>query len=75
MKLLLDMNLSPSWVRTLAGIATEVRHWSELGAPNAIGAQVMQAIALMRDDLARGALVTVYPERLRVRVLPLREAQ
>ena len=75
MKLLLDMNLSPSWVETVAGIAREVRHWSELGAPNAIGAQVMQAITLMRDDLARGALVTVYPERLRVRMLPLREAQ
>jgi predicted nuclease of predicted toxin-antitoxin system len=35
MKVLLDMNLSPVWVRFLAGAGIEAAHWSTLGRPDA----------------------------------------
>ena len=36
-----------------------------------IGVQVVGALRQMEDELARGALVTVEPERTRLRVLTL----
>jgi len=41
MKLLIDMNLSPSWVRFLATAGIEAEHWSSLGSPNAPDAEIM----------------------------------
>lgn len=41
MKLLVDMNLSPRWVASLAGAGIEAAHWSTLGARNATDAQIM----------------------------------
>ncbi len=38
----------------------------------AIGNAVMNALERLRDDLEAGALVTVDPNRLRLRLLPLR---
>ena len=35
MKLLIDMNLSPSWVQTFQTQAIEAIHWSMVGEPNA----------------------------------------
>ena len=35
MKLIVDMNLSPRWVKLLADAGIESAHWSSLGAPNA----------------------------------------
>lgn len=35
MKLLLDMNLSPSWVPFLIGEGFATEHWSEIGDPRA----------------------------------------
>ncbi len=35
MKLLVDMNLSPTWVDTLRGAGWECAHWSSLGPPDA----------------------------------------
>ena len=83
MKLLLDMNLSPALALALAEAAIDVRHWSAVGAPSvvqirvddispkAIGRGVAQAVDATQDALLAGALVTVYPQRQRVRVLPL----
>lgn len=39
--------------------------------PDVIGKQVASALRQMAKELAEGALVTVDPERTRVRVLPL----
>jgi predicted nuclease of predicted toxin-antitoxin system len=39
--------------------------------PDVIGKQVVLALRQMAMELAEGALVTVDPERTRVRVLPL----
>jgi len=41
MKLLIDMNLSPRWVRTLADAGIEAEHWSSLGEANATDAAIM----------------------------------
>ena len=120
MKLLVDMNLSPRWINTLAAAGIESAHWSTLGARNAldteimayaaasdyvvlthdldfgailaatqgekpsvvqiraedvspdvIGASVVSALRQMADELEAGALVTVDPNRTRLRVLPL----
>ena len=120
MKLLVDMNLSPRWISTLAAAGIESKHWSTLGAGNAldteimafaaandyvvlthdldfgailaatqgekpsvvqiraedvspdvIGAPVVAALRQMAEELEAGALVTVDPNRTRLRVLPL----
>jgi len=34
MKVLIDMNLSPSWARVLKEAGIEALHWSELGPAN-----------------------------------------
>lgn len=120
MKLLVDMNLSPRWVRMLTDAGIEAVHWSNLGAnnapdpeimayarmndcvvlthdldfsailaathgekpsvvqiraddvsPDAIGKQVIVALLQMAPELEAGALLTVDPNRTRLRVLPL----
>jgi predicted nuclease of predicted toxin-antitoxin system len=123
MKLLVDMNLSPRWVKLLADAGIEAVHWSSVGAANArdieimdfariksyvvlthdldfgailaathgnkpsvvqirsedvnpdiIGKQVVAAIQQMALDLEQGALLTVNPKRIRLRILPLRSS-
>jgi predicted nuclease of predicted toxin-antitoxin system len=120
MKLLIDMNLSPRWVRVLTDAGIDASHWSSLGlanapdseimryasahdyvvlthdldfsailaathgekpsvvqiraedvSPDVIGANVITALRQMTEELAQGALVTVDPNRNRLRVLPL----
>jgi predicted nuclease of predicted toxin-antitoxin system len=120
MKLLVDMNLSPRWVKLLASAGIEAMHWSDLGAANApdleimafaksrgyvapthdldfgatlaathgdkpsvvqirsqdlspdvIGRPVIDALRQMSAELEEGALLTVDPNRTRLRVLPL----
>jgi len=120
MKLLVDMNLSPRWVRLLERSQFQAVHWTSVGDPkaldielmahavrddyivltndldfgailavthakkpsvvqirsdnlnpDAIGEQVVHALRQMRDQLAAGALVSVEPQRTRLRVLPL----
>lgn len=120
MKLLVDMNLSPRWVRVLTDAGINAAHWSSLGlanapdseimryagahdyvvlthdldfsailaathgekpsvvqiraedvSPDVIGANVITALRQMTDELEQGALVTVDPNRTRLRVLPL----
>jgi predicted nuclease of predicted toxin-antitoxin system len=41
MKLLVDMNLSPRWVKQLADAGIEAEHWSRLGAANAPDTAIM----------------------------------
>ena len=120
MKLLVDMNLSPRWVKMLTDAGIDTAHWSNLGAnnapdseimayarandfvvlthdldfsailaathgekpsvvqiraddvsPDAIGKQVVVAQLQMASELEAGALLTVDPNRTRLRVLPL----
>jgi predicted nuclease of predicted toxin-antitoxin system len=54
MKLLLDMNLSPTWVRFLEENGFEAVHWSTTGEPTATDAVVM---AWARD---RGFVVVTH---------------
>jgi len=42
MKLLVDMNLSPDWVRLLAARGWEARHWSQIGPGNAPDAELLR---------------------------------
>lgn len=121
MKLLIDMNLSPRWVRVLADAGIEADHWSTLGAGNAsdreimlfakankyvvlshdldfsailaatqgdkpsvvqirsddvnpdvIGNSVINALRQMVTELEEGALLSISPDRTRMRLLPLR---
>lgn len=120
MKVLLDMNLSPRWVKVLADAGFESAHWSVLGrknasdaeimayarshnyvvmthdldfgailaatqgekpsvvqiraedvSPEAIGLPIIAALRQMDEALARGALLTIDPNRTRMRILPL----
>ncbi len=120
MKLLVDMNLSPRWIRVLTDAGFDAEHWSALGqanasdseimayastqgyvvlthdldfsailaathgekpsvvqiraedvSPDVIGANVITALHQMTEELEQGALVTVDPNRTRLRVLPL----
>jgi len=41
MKLLVDMNLSPEWVETFRAAGREAAHWSTLGDPRAVDADIM----------------------------------
>lgn len=40
-------------------------------SPDAIGPQVLTALRQMQAELQEGALLTIYPSRTRLRVLPL----
>ena len=79
MKILIDMNLSPMWVSFLADSGFVSIHWSRLGHPSsaqdilpaAIGGVVLHALRASGAQLAAGALVTVDPQRERIRLLPL----
>ncbi len=119
MKILVDMNLSPRWVETLAGSGLDAVHWSSIGpaeapdaalakfalendfiiltydldfgallaasrdthpsvvqiradniAVNVIGDRVIVALRQLAVELAAGAMVTVEPDRMRMRLLP-----
>jgi len=42
MKVLVDVNLSPTWIGFLTAHHVEARHWSDVGRSNADDAEVMQ---------------------------------
>ena len=50
MKVLVDMNLSPRWVRTLTDAGFEAAHWSSLGLGNAPDSEIM-GFAKNHDDV------------------------
>ena len=82
MKLLLDMNLSPSWVRFLEENGFEALHWSTIGDRTATDAVIMawardRGVVVITHDLDFSALLAstegVGPSVLQVRtqdVLP-----
>jgi predicted nuclease of predicted toxin-antitoxin system len=123
-KLLVDMNLSPSWVDRLARQGFEAVHWSTIGAATAPDVEILtwanehafvlitndldfsailaasggaspsvvqirtqdllsdvvvnivgEALDAHREDIERGALVSINEAGTRVRVLPLRRSQ
>ncbi len=46
MKMLIDMNLSPSWVDYFQKYGIESLHWSQVGPPNAPDSDIMAYAAL-----------------------------
>lgn len=82
MKLLLDMNLSPTWVGFLEEHGFEAAHWSTIGAPTATDAAIMawardHGFVVITHDLDFSALLAhteaVGPSVVQVRtqdVLP-----
>lgn len=62
MKVLVDMNLSPRWVKALADAGFEAAHWSSLGARNAPDSQIMDfaranGYVVLTHDLDFGAVL------------------
>ena len=63
MKLVVDMNLSPTWVGFLASQKIEAVHWSQVGDPRATDATIMNwarehGYAVFTHDLDFGAILT-----------------
>lgn len=62
MRVLLDMNLTPRWVRVLADAGIEAVHWSVLGANDAPDLEVMEYArvndcVVLTHDLDFGAIL------------------
>lgn len=62
MKVLIDMNLSPDWVRVLREGGHEVVHWSEIGAPRATDKEIFEwagrnGYIVFTHDLDFGAIL------------------
>lgn len=62
MKLLVDMNLSPTWVENLTREGWEAAHWSSLGDPRCTDAEIMHFAkdhnwVVFTHDLDFGALL------------------
>jgi predicted nuclease of predicted toxin-antitoxin system len=62
MKLLIDMNLSPKWVRFLEQAGFEADHWSDLGPPNASDPELMRfakasGYVILTHDLDFGTIL------------------
>ncbi len=62
MKILLDMNLSPTWKQYLASAGYVVEHWINIGLPNAPDTEIMEwarenDFAVFTHDLDFSALL------------------
>ncbi len=62
MKLLVDMNLSPRWVKLLADADIEAIHWSSIGAPTARDIDIMgiareKGYVVLTQDLDFGTIL------------------
>ena len=62
MKLLIDMNLSPRWVKLLADAGIDATHWSMLGAANAPDVEIAafartNGYVVLTHDLDFGAIL------------------
>lgn len=62
LRLLIDMNLSPSWVEVLHKAGFEAAHWYQLGAPNAPDSELFawareHQYIVFTHDLDFGALL------------------
>jgi predicted nuclease of predicted toxin-antitoxin system len=61
-KLLIDMNLAPNWVRVLANTGHDARHWSEVGDQRASDTEIMayalrHGLIVLTHDLDFGDIV------------------
>ncbi len=68
MKILIDMNLSPSWVPFLSGHGFEALHWASVGPPSAADSQILayaeaNAYVIFTHDLDFGALLAARRAR------------
>lgn len=62
LRLLIDMNLSPSWVEVLREAGFEAEHWFRIGAPNAPDSELFSwasknSYIVFTHDLDFGALL------------------
>jgi predicted nuclease of predicted toxin-antitoxin system len=62
MKILVDMNLSPAWVKFLTNVGYETAHWSEIGSGDASDIELMAWAArngyvVLTADLDFGAIL------------------
>jgi predicted nuclease of predicted toxin-antitoxin system len=76
MKLLIDMNLSPQWVRVLEAAGWNAVHWSYIGRPNAPDEEIFEyakshGCVIFTHDLDFGAILSAtksqYPSVIQVR--------
>jgi len=66
-KLLVDMNLSPSWTERLAQHGFEAVHWSSVGAPTAGDDEILSwarvnGFVVLTHDLDFAAILAATPE-------------
>jgi predicted nuclease of predicted toxin-antitoxin system len=84
MKILIDMNLSPTWVSVLEKAGHTASHWSNVGSLNAPDREILlwakangyllfTILDKFAENLLQGALISVDEEKSRVRLLPLRK--
>ncbi len=64
MKLLVDMNLSPRWVKSFADVGIDSIHWSSVGAatdadPEIMAFARMQGYVVLTNDLDFSAILAV----------------
>jgi len=81
MKILVDMNLSPSWIPLLEADGYETKHWSQIGSPSAPDTEIMQwarenGFVVFTHDLDYGALLfatqTTAPSVIQLRIEDIR---
>jgi predicted nuclease of predicted toxin-antitoxin system len=66
-----DLDFSAILAATDGGKPSVVQLRSEDVSPEAVGQAVVDAVRQTADELDRGALLTVEPSRMRLRLLPL----
>ena len=64
MKFIVDMNLSPDWVKILKGAGIEAVHWSTIGPGNAPDDQIMDyatanGFVVLTNDLDFGTALAL----------------
>jgi len=76
MKIVIDMNLSPTWVSVLTQAGHSATHWSQVGAPNAPDREVLiwarqHGYVVFAHDLDFGAILAATdanaPSVIRIR--------
>jgi predicted nuclease of predicted toxin-antitoxin system len=121
MKVLIDMNLSPAWVKSFTNAGIQAIHWSQVGSPNApdmeifnwaiangflvfthdldfgtllaanktncpsviqirtqdvtpetISNTIISVLKKFRENIEKGALITIDENKSRVRILPIK---
>lgn len=68
MKILVDMNLTPSWVEFFAARRIESVHWSDVGNPKALDPEIMEfarenRLVVFTHDLDFGNILAVTQAR------------